>query len=106
MRENKFQANFKQELMDRFPGCMVTKLDSSNIQGIPDLLFLYEDKWATFEVKRCANAKRQPNQEYYVDKMNGMSFSRFVCPENKEEVLDELQRTLEPGRSTRVSRRK
>lgn len=106
MRENKFQANFKRELLERFPGSIVTKLDSSNIQGIPDLLFLYEDKWAAFEVKRSANAKRQPNQEYYVEKMDEMSFSRFVSPENKEEVLSELQRTFEPGRSTRVSRRK
>ena len=106
MRESKFQANFKQELLERFPGSIVTKLDSSNFQGIPDLLFLYQDKWATFEMKRSANAKRQPNQEYYVDKMNGMSFSRFVCPENKEEVLDELQQAFKPGRATRVSRRK
>lgn len=106
MRESTFQSNLKRELQERFPGCIVTKLDSSNIQGIPDLLVLHEDKWATLECKKSANAKRQPNQEYYVDKMNGMSFSRFICPENKEEVLNELQHAFEPRRSTRVSRRK
>lgn len=106
MRESKFQSGLKDELKARFPGCIVTKLDSSNIQGVPDLLILYKDKWATLECKKSANAKRQPNQEYYVDKMNEMSFSRFVCPENKEEVLDELQSAFQPSRATRVPRRK
>ena len=106
MKESKFQADLKKELQERLPGCIVTKLDSSCIQGIPDLLVLYEDKWATLECKKSANAKRQPNQPYYVEKMNDMSFSRFIYPENKEEVLSELQHAFETRRSTRISRRK
>ena len=106
MRESKFQSDLKKELKVRFPGCIVTKLDSSNMQGIPDLLILYKDKWATLECKRSANAKRQPNQPYYVDMMNEMSFSSFIYPENKEEVLSELQQAFEPRRATRISRRK
>ena len=91
MKENKFQADLKKELRRRFPGCIVTKLDSSDIQGIPDLLILHNDKWAALEVKKSKSASRRPNQEYYVDKMNEMSFSQFIYPENKEEVLNELQ---------------
>lgn len=90
MLENKFQAKLVQELKQMFDGCIVTKLDSSHIQGIPDLLILYKDKWACLEVKRTVNAKRQPNQEYYVGRMNEMSFSSFIYPENKDEVLTEL----------------
>jgi hypothetical protein len=90
MLENKFQANLIKELKELFPGCIVMKNDSSYIQGIPDLLVLYYDKWASLECKKSARAARQPNQEYYVDLMDQMSFSRFVCPENKDEVLDEL----------------
>ena len=90
MRENKFQSSLKKELKERFPGCIVTKLDSGDIQGIPDLLILYKDRWATLENKRNAKASHQPNQDYYVEKMNEMSFSRFIYPENKEEVLNEL----------------
>lgn len=91
-KESEFQKNLKKELKSLFPGCIVTKLDSSLIQGIPDLLILYKDKWATLENKRYSKAAKQPNQDYYVDKMNKMSFSRFICPENKDEVLDELKK--------------
>ncbi|MCK9326315.1 MAG: hypothetical protein M0P69_12555 [Bacteroidales bacterium] len=92
--ERDFQANLIRELKELFSGCMVMKLDSGYIQGIPDLLILFEDKWATLECKKVAGAKRQPNQEYYVGRMDEMSFSRFICPENKEEVLDELQQAF------------
>lgn len=95
MLESKFQSNLKDELRMMFPGCIITKLDPGDIQGIPDLLILYENKWASLECKKNASAKRQPNQEYYVGKMNRMSFSRFIYPENKEEVLYELQRAFE-----------
>ncbi len=93
--EKNFQANLIKELKKMFPGCMVMKLDSGYIQGIPDLLVLFENKWATLECKKVAGAKKQPNQEYYVGRMNEMSFSRFICPENKEEVLYELQQTFQ-----------
>lgn len=95
MLENQFQPKVIKELKEKFPGCIVTKNDSSYIQGIPDLLILYNDKWASLETKRTANAPRQPNQEYYVDKMNKMSFSRFIYPENKNRVLKELYRYFE-----------
>lgn len=87
--ESGFQDRLIKKIEALFPECMVFKMDQ--IQGIPDLLILYRDKWASLECKRFAGAKRQPNQEYYVGKMDEMSFSRFVSPENKEEVLDELQ---------------
>ena len=90
--ESGFQDKLREELKERFPGCMVFKMDQK--QGIPDLLILHEDKWASLECKRSANAKKQPNQEYYVGRMNEMSFSRFICPENKEEVLRELQQAF------------
>lgn len=91
-KESEFQKNLKKELKTMFPGCIVTKLDSSNIQGIPDLLVLYKNKWATLENKRSSKAIHQPNQDYYVEKMNKMSFSRFIYPENKDSVLEELKK--------------
>jgi hypothetical protein len=94
MKESKFQADLKKELKAMFPGCIVTKLDSGDIQGIPDLLVLYRDKWAVLEGKKSANASHRPNQDYYVGVMNAMSYSSFIYPENKEEVLHELQQAF------------
>ena len=94
--ERDFQSSLIKELKMIFPGCMVMKLDSGYIQGIPDLLVLYNNKWATLECKKYKGAKKQPNQEYYVGLMNEMSFSRFIYPENKEEVLYELQQAFKP----------
>ena len=90
MLENKFQANLIKKLKDKFPGCMVLKNDSSYLQGVPDLTVFYKDKWAVLEAKKSEKAKHQPNQDYYVDKMNEMSFARFIYPENETEVLNEL----------------
>lgn len=96
-KENQFQRTLVREIRNHYNNeCIVTKLDSGYIQGIPDLLILHKDKWATLECKKSKNAHRQPNQQYYVDKMNNMSFSKFIYPENKEEVLNELYETLEP----------
>ena len=94
MLENKFQAKLIKKLKEIFPGCIVMKNDSSYIQGIPDLLILFGSKWASLECKKSANASKRPNQEYYVNRMNEMSFSRFICPENMKEVLDDLYKTF------------
>lgn len=51
-RESDFQAKLIKDIEQQFPGSIVTKLDSSHIQGIPDLLILYRDKWATLECKK------------------------------------------------------
>lgn len=105
MAENRFKTNLIKDLRAMFPGCIITHLDPNEIQGIPDLLILYGDKWAVLEGKDYADAPHRPNQDYYVELMNEMSFAAFIYPENKEEVLHELQTAFRPCRSTRLSRR-
>jgi len=95
MLESKFQANLIKEIKTRFPDCIVLKNDSSYIQGIPDLLVLEKQRWAALEVKKSKNASHRPNQDYYVDKMDAMSYAAFIYPENKEEVLDGMARSFE-----------
>ena len=90
MLESKFQSKLIKKLKDMFPGCIVLKNDPTYIQGIPDLSVFYKDRWAMLEVKQSKTAKHRPNQSYYVDKTNDMSFSKFIYPENEEDVLDEL----------------
>lgn len=105
--ESRFQSALIKEIKGKLKGCFILKNDGSNVpQGFPDLLILYRDKWGTLECKREDDADRQNNQEYYVDQLNNMSFSRFISPENKEEVLDELYSTFRSSRATRISRRK
>lgn len=94
MLERDFQGQLKKELKELFPGCIITKNDSAYIQGIPDILILYKDKWAALEVKKYEKASHRPNQDYYVNLMDQMSFARFIYPENKEEVLHELQQAF------------
>ena len=86
--ESGFQDRLREELLDMLPGCWVLKMDQ--FQGIPDLLILYNNKWAMLENKKSKNAHKQPNQDYYVELFDNMSFARFVYPENMDEVLDEL----------------
>ena len=92
--ERDFQAKLIKELKVMFKGCIIVKNDPNYIQGIPDLLILYNDRWSALEVKKTATAHHQPNQEYYVDLMDQMSFAAFIYPENKEEILYELQQAL------------
>lgn len=94
-RENDFQAKLIKDIKERLPGAMVIKNDANYIQGIPDLTIFYKDRWATLECKKDANASHRPNQDHYVEKMDEMSFSRFIYPENREEVLNELQQSLQ-----------
>lgn len=93
--ERDFQPKLIRELRNRFPGCVIIKNDPTYIQGMPDLLILYENKWAMLEVKKSSRASHQPNQDFYIDKLNQMSFAAFIFPENYEEVLDGLQQTFE-----------
>lgn len=90
MLESKFQAGLIKELKARYDGCLVMKNDAGYSQGIPDLLVLHNDKWAALECKKSSRASHRPNQDYYVNKMDDMSYARFISPENKEEILNEL----------------
>jgi hypothetical protein len=99
--ESKFQKELIKELEEMFPGCLIMKQDENYRQGIPDLLILYKDKWAMLECKRSAKASHRPNQDYYIDICDKMSFAKFIYPENKEEVLDGLRKNFKTRRQTR-----
>lgn len=93
-RESEFQSEVIGSLKARFPGCIVLKNDANYLQGFPDLTIFYGRHWATLECKRDRKAPHRPNQDYYVSLCDEMSFSSFIYPENKEEILDELQQAF------------
>lgn len=90
MLESNFQSKLIKKLKVIFPGCIVLKNDATYIQGVPDLLILYENKWAALECKRSAESSHRPNQDYYIGVMNDMAYASFIYPENEQEVLNEL----------------
>lgn len=92
--ERNYQAGLIRELKVMFPGCIIIKMPSDYLQGFPDLLILFGDRWAALEVKASARSPYQPNQEYYLQKCAEMSFSATICPENEEDVLRELEQAL------------
>ena len=94
MLENEFKTKLKNEIEARLPGAMVFHVNPGERQGAPDLIVLYKDRWAALEGKKSKTASHRPNQNYYVNLMNKMSFARFIFPENKKEVLNELERSF------------
>lgn len=104
--ERDFQATLIREIKNLLPDCEVLKTDPTYIQGFPDLLILSGDRWAALECKRSLTARKRPNQDYYISKLGKMSYASFICPENKEEVLDELQQAFKPKRNARVPKPK
>lgn len=95
MVESGFQRKLITKLKQMFPGCIVFKTDPNYIQGFPDLMILYRDRWAALECKRARTAARQANQDYYIEYLNGLSFASFIYPEVEGDVLDALCRSFE-----------
>lgn len=106
--ERRYQPALIERIRHLFPGCIILKNDSEYMPGVPDWLILWQDRWATLEVKRTcprSSADFEPNQEWYIELMDSMSFSACIYPENEDEVLDALQRQFQARRKTRVSQR-
>ena len=101
--EGDFKSKLIQRIENEFPGCIVTKLETDYKEGLPDVLVLHKNKWATLEAKKDKSEVTKPRrnkmqQDYYVATMDKMSFSRYVYPENQEEVLNELKLHFQQAR--------
>lgn len=103
MTENEYQRKLIRKLRAMFPGCVVIKNDPEYQQGFPDLTIFFGRCWAALEVKAEANAKEQPNQRYFVEQLDGMSYAAFIYPENEAEVLVALQQAFAVSGSACVS---
>lgn len=100
--EAKYQIQLIAKLELMFPGCEILKNDSGYRQGIPDLVIFFRNKWAMLEVKAYEGADEQPNQRWYIEKFDRMSFGAFIYPENEEEVLNDLQQAFQLTRRARL----
>lgn len=105
MRESQYQAKLIDELERRFPGCVILKNDPTYLQGIPDLVIFYGNQWAMLEVKVSETSAIQPNQPYWVERLNAMSFAAFIYPSIEEDVLSGLEQAFTARGHTRLSER-
>lgn len=94
MLERDYQARLIKKLEQMFPGCMILKNDAEYRPGIPDLSIFYGARWAMLEVKASAKSKFQPNQEYYLKRMNEQGFASVIYPSIEEDVLSALREAL------------
>lgn len=100
--ESDFQADLIKVLRRLFPGCIVLKNDANYLQGVPDLLILWLNRWAALEVKKSPKSDVRPNQLHYIRQMDRMSFAAVINPENKDSVLGDLQRAFGTQRDARI----
>jgi len=105
MLERNFQPKLIKRLREMFPGCVILKNDPNYMQGILDLVIFWGPCWAMLEVKKDAKASKRPNQDYYIEQLNEMSFAALIYPSNAEEVLSALQQAFESCRNSCVPRR-
>ena len=103
MTESQYQTKLIKKLRDRLPGCVILKNDPSWLQGVPDILVLYNQRWAALEIKLSHDSSFQPNQQYYIDLFGEMSYASFINPQNEEDVLNDLQFSFGVTRPSRVS---
>lgn len=94
MLESQYQSKLISKLKEMFPNAVILKTDPTYIQGFPDILVLEGERWAALECKRCSNSSHRPNQDYYINKLKGMSYSSFISPDNEEVVLNEISNAL------------
>lgn len=102
--ETAYQKNLIRKLYAIFPGCVILRNDPRYQQGMLDLTLLWGRNWASLEVKASEDAAVQPNQNFFVQQLDNMSFAAFIYPENEEEVLGALQQAFEPPRRARLSK--
>lgn len=94
MTESKYQTHVLARIAELLPGSTALKNDSAYQQGIPDWTIFHGPKYALLEIKPSAKSRRQPNQEYFIEKFSAIGFAAFIYPENEQEVLDALQEAL------------
>jgi len=103
MNESAYQRKLIMKLNKLFPGCMILKNDPSYMQGVPDIIILFNDRWAMLEIKISPDASSQANQQHYIERLDRMSYAAFINPENEEDVFYDLQLTFGTLGSSRIS---
>lgn len=87
MKESSFKAKERKEL-EKLGWKFIQLVAGAGVpQGFPDTLVLSPTGYSCYvEWKRARNAKKQPLQEYWINKLNSMGHDAwFVDPSNVED---------------------
>lgn len=90
MAERQFQAKLIRELRDLGFTVWKNQQNATTELGRPDLIVLKGVFWGCLEVKKDRLASHRPFQDAKVSTYDKMSFARFIYPENKDEIIEEL----------------
>jgi hypothetical protein len=104
--ERDYQAKLIKKLERMFPDCLILKNDPGYRQGIPDLSIFVGGRYAFLEVKSSEPLSEddwEPNQQWYLAKLNAMWYASVIYPANERAVLRALQQALSPTRTARFS---
>ena len=92
-KESDFKSDLYKEIRKCCPGSEVIPNDANYLQGFPDAtVYLPNGKYILLEGKKTSTSAKQPNQDYYVNHSPLSPNAMFVHPENKKEVLEEIER--------------
>ena len=90
-KESDFQAKVIKELKAMGLAVVKNQAGPGVPTGFPDLTAFGEGIYCCLECKASARAKKQPRQEYWVNKLNEWSYAAFVYPANWEKIKAEIQ---------------
>lgn len=95
--EADYQSGLRDRITDLFPGCLILKNDEQLCPGIPDLVVFWGPHYAFLEVKPKKPTRAsdwRPNQPWYIEELDRMSFAACIYPENEGEILYALQQAF------------
>lgn len=91
VKESDFQAKVIKQL--KAMGLTVVKNQAGPgvPTGFPDITAFGEGIYFCLECKASARAKKQPRQDYWINKLNEWSYAAFIYPSNYDKVMSEIK---------------
>lgn len=93
-RESVLQGKIVKYLKGKDCYVIKTRPGVGTPDGCPDIIALCGGLWFAIEVKGSKTAKYRPLQKDTLEKLDSWSWAKTVCPENWEEVKEELELML------------
>lgn len=91
VKESDFQAKVIKQLKSMGLAVVKNQAGPGVPTGFPDITAFGEGIYFCLECKTSARAKKQPRQDYWVNKLNEWSYATFIYPSNYDKVMSEIK---------------